>query len=314
MTLAQLSPENLDRILAHDRWKTEAILENNLQIEEMRNRLLNNGGDSERKVLYTQEDIDFNRHSSYSECNDSQIKRVARTKVKQGALMASQEMWADFLSKLLAHSAYHSFPHADKREPKLKTFLNHIVYYSLCVARSKKWPDAKDKASLLHIRQDFEEKCMGFKSSSLEAMYDCFIMIWPDYFDKIEFSDILNEVDEVISSSTTKTEEKEKSADIKSSPLFVKIANEFPAIDLDLLESYHIAMSGKCIEAALRILTLDFIKNRPSELNYTDEFAEWSDTYINHLHKYKETWKNKLKEIETDTWDDQIKWNKALTS
>lgn len=314
LLLSQQSPENLDKILAHDRWKTEAILDNKLQIEEMRNRLLSTGDGGEKKTPYTKDDIDFNNYSSYFECNNTQINRIARTKVKQGAIKASQEMWGGFAAMLFSNSSYSAMPNEDKREQKLRGFLTNMICYCLCTARHKKWPDAKDKSSLLNVRQDFEEKCVDFASNSLEVLYSSFEKTWPDYFEKIEFSDISSEVEEIISASTIRAEEKERRADIKESPLFIKTASEFPTIDLDILKSYYTSMPGKYVDAAVRVLTLDFIRNRPPELSHTDEFAEWSDIYIDHLHNYKETWKNKLKEIEIDTWNAQIKWNGALTS
>lgn len=311
LTLSQLDPQLLDKVLAHDRWKTEAILENNLQIEELRHRYINTSHKG-YETPYDQEDIDFNLASSYMECNDSQVKKLAKTKVKLGVNRAVADMWETLYTEFTSSEAFPRIPEEDRRDVRLKSLYTFFINYLLCLARVKKWPNAKDKASLSNVKKDVEDACIKYKQPTLELAYETLSNTWDRYFEGVEFCAL--ELSEIIIKSSLKMEEKERKSDIKESPLFVKTLEKFPNLSAESLENYHTRLSGRFIEAAVKVLTLDFIRNRPKELDYTDEFAEWSDTYINHLGRYREDWQNTLKEIEIDTWDDQLKWKKESTS
>lgn len=312
LTLVKLSPESVDRILEHDRWKTEAILENNLQIEELRCKSLNAGERTSDSHSYTQEDMEFNSISSYSECNQLQVGKISKTKIKKASLRVITEEGDKIISHMYSHEGYKDVTDADKKPGSIKTILSSLTYYSLCVARLKRWPDAKDKSSIPFIKQEVMNECKGFSKIIMEIACESLGDNWWLYFSGVEFCK--EEVRDLIKELTHTVEEVKKISDVLMSPLFTETAQRFPDMNLATLKAYYEMLSGKFIEAGVRTLTLDFIANRPAELDYTDEFAEWSNIYIDHLHGYKEKWKNQLKEIETDTWDKQLKWRKESTS
>ena len=312
LDLIRLAPESIDKILEHDRWKTEAILENNLQIEELRCKSLNGGDDTQDTSPHHKEDIEFNTISSLSECNQSQIFRIAKIKIKRTAAKASEQMGSDIKSHMYSHEMYKDIPDSNRKLVDIKSLIHLFTFYSLCLARLKRWPYAKDKNSMPNIQKDFEKECLNYNKALLKVVCDSLADKWWFYFSGVEFCK--QEIIDVIDRSIISSEEIEKISDIKLSPLFSETYKNFPNINLKTLESYYNMLSGKFIEAGIKALTLDFISNRPAELDYTDEFSEWSNIYIDHLHGYKEKWKNQLKEIETDTWNDQLKWRKESTS
>jgi hypothetical protein len=312
LNLIKLSPESIDKILEHDRWKTETVLEHNLQIEELRNKVLSSTSEKTTRSAISKDDIEFNTISSFTECNQSQVYRIARTKIKLASSKASLEMEDDVVSHTYSDSRYKDIPDENKKPVKIKSILTSIIYFALCLARFKRWPDAKDKSSMPLIREEFEKDCMGSDKATLEVVCDAINDKWMFYFSGVEFE--RDEVLNTIRKSVLSIEEIKKASDIKLSPLFTEAALKLPQLNLNTLENYYKMLSGKFIDAGIRTLTIDFISNRPQELDYTDQFAEWSNIYIDHLHSYKETWKNQLKEIETDTWDRQLQWRKESTS
>lgn len=315
LKLAQLNPESLDKVLEHDRWKTELVLEHELRIEELRQQCLS-GSNPSGEYTYSQEDTSFNLLSSYSECNDSQIFKIAKTKVKMGITRLCEDRYEDIYEKVTSDQRYKDIPDRDLKDSKIKSLVNSIIYLSCCSERLKKWPLAKDKNSLLQVQKDFELRYSKVDSITFITVYESVISSWIDLFGP-DLSFNATTFDEYVEKSQLtldlRKKAKEKS-DIKTSPLFQKTLVAIPEIDLERLEQYYYSLSGKFVEAGIRTLTLHFTNNRPPELDYTDQYAEWSDIYVNHLHEYKENWKNKLKDLETSTWDEQLKWRKESTS
>lgn len=301
--MIQLSPESLDKILEHDRWKTELILDHELRIEELRNNLLKGGG-SEAYVL-SEEDRAFNSLTSGSECGDSQMFRLSKTKVKNGITTLCTYHYTEFYLSVVSDERWESLADPDKNKLKIKGLFTAIVYFICCAERVRRWPLSRDKSSLSQVQKELESKCITFNSKSLELIYDKVILFWPVLFNgELEFNDL--EIKPIISDSILKTKEPTPK-DVKTSPLFVAASAALPTLDLAVLEKYHSMLPF--VEAGIKTLTLDFIKNRPPELDYTDEYAEWPNIYINHLHSYKENWKNMLKEILRLTEEDQRLWD-----
>jgi hypothetical protein len=295
-----LSPESLERILEHDRWKTELILDHELKIEELRSSLLK-GGDT---YVYTEEDKEFNSLTSGAECGDAQMFKLSKTKVKNGITSFCNALHSEFYSLLSSDSNWSSLSNDDKNKLKVKNLFTSIVYFVCCAERIRRWPHAKDKSSFSQVQKELESRCLTFESISLELIYENLVKFWPSMFGlNLEFND--KEIRPIIDDSVSKTTPL-LPKDIKTSPLFKEAQAKFSRLDLNTLQKYCSILPF--VEAGVKTLTLDFIQNRPAELDYTSEYAEWSDIYINHLHNYKENWKNELKEIERKTKQDQNQW------
>ncbi len=315
LSLAQLSPDALEKVLEHDRWKTEAILEHEFKIEELRQQYLH-GSMSSESGSYSQDDLSFNLVSSYSECNESQVFKVAKTKVKLGILKLCEEKYPIIEGFLLQDQRYSKIPLKDREVGVMKPLANAMIYMSCCSERLKRWPIAKDKSSILHIQKDLETKALKIESLTFLVVYDAVFSSWKYLFEgELEFNDTdIKPILEKVSLRVSLKEEVEKRSDIKTSPLFKSILGVFPYIDLIRLEQYYYSLSERFVDAAIKTLTLHFTQNRPAELDSTDQYAEWSDIYISYLPEYKVKWKNQLKELELDNWNEQIAWHKALTS
>lgn len=315
LSLASLSPEVLDRVLDHDRWKTEAILDHELRIEELRQQYLH-GGCSSEPYTYCQDDLAFNLVSSYSECNDSQIFKVAKTKVKVGITRLCDDKFFDINRALVQNPRYKNVPSKDKGVANIKSLAVSIVYLACCSERLKKWPVAKDKSAVLQVQKDLELRVSRTDSLTFLVTCEAVREAWPVLFEnKLDLND--SDLGPMLDSAILEVESREnlaKKSDIKVSPLFKMTSERLPDMDISRLEQYYYAMGGKYIEAGVKTLAIHFTQNRPPELDSTDKYAEWSDVYITYLHDYKEKWKNQLKEIEVDSWDDQLQWNKELTS
>jgi hypothetical protein len=310
----KLSPDSLDKILDHDRWKTEVVLDHEFRVEELRQQYLHGGYSSESNV-YSQDDLAFNLVSSYSECNDSQVFKVAKTKVKIGITKLCEEKYEDIDRELSKNPRYKDVPNKDKGL-NMKSLANSLVYMACCSERLKKWPLAKDKSYVLQIQREVELRVSRLDSLTFLVTYEAVRDVWPILFDnKLDFndSDLRALVDQAISEVESR-ERIAKKSDIKTSPLFKLTCVSLPDMDIDRLEQYYYSLSGKYVEAGIRTLALQFAQNRPPELDSTDDYAEWSDIYVNYLKEYKEKWKNQLKELEIASWDDQLKWHKESTS
>jgi hypothetical protein len=314
LSLVSLSPDSLDKILDHDRWKTETVLEHELRVEELRQQYLH-GGYSSESHTFSQDDLTFNLVSSYSECNDSQVFKIAKTKVRVGVVKLCDERYEDIHSELTRNPRYKNVPSKDKGV-NMKSLASSIMYMSCCSERLKKWPIARDKSSILQIQRDVEQKVSRLDSLTFIVTYEAVRDAWPVLFEnKLNFndSDLKTMFDQAVLDVESRKRIAEKS-DIKSSPLFLLTSEEMPELDIDRLEQYYYSLSQKYVEAGVRTMALHFTQNRPPELSHTDEYAEWSDIYVNYLQEYKEKWKNQLKEIELASWDDQLKWSKESTS
>jgi hypothetical protein len=315
LSLASLSPDVLDKILDHDRWRIETVLDHEFRIEELRQQYLH-GSCSSESLTFCQDDLTFNLVSSYSECNDAQIFKIAKTKVKIGITRLCEDRCNEIDIALVRNPRYKNVPNKDKSVNVMKQLIISIIHLSCCSERFKKWPVAKDKSSILQIQKDLELRVSRLNSLTFIVAYETVKQAWLDLFEgKIDFndSDLKQMLDNAVSEIDSKEEVARKS-NIKTSPLFALTSEIMPEINLDRLEQYYYTLGGKYIEAGLKTLALHFAQNRPPELDSTDKYAKWSDVYINYLQEYKEKWKNQLKEIEIDSWNDQLKWQKELTS
>lgn len=315
LSLANLSPDVLDKILDHDRWRTETVLDHEFRIEELRQQYLH-GSCSSDTYTFCQDDLNFNLVSSYSECNDSQVFKVAKTKVKVGIIRLCEDKCKEIDLALVRNVRYKNVPSKDKSGNVIKSLVVSIVYLACCSERLKKWPVAKDKSGVLQVQKDLELRVSRIDSLTFLVTYEAVKEAWSDLFEgKLEFND--SDLKPMLDSAMLEIKSREeinKRSDIKTSPKFVLASERIPDIDLNRLEQYYYALGGKFIEAGVKTLALNFAQNRPPELDSTDKYAKWSDVYINYLQEYKEKWKNQLKEVEIDSWDDQVKWQKALTS
>lgn len=320
--IAQSLPDQsdaLDKILAHDKWKTEAKFAHEIQLEELRQQgrplasrstLAQKSSATPSTFQHTPEDLELNKLTSYGACDERHLGLIAKTKIYAGAQKKADIILPRWMSKV---EECKQAPLKDLKEGRIKSLLLAFLWASGCGHRICQWPDASDIHYVDSLKKDLQERFSKFSSHSIVAAYEALKLHWLEVNDDQACSfnsSMLSEILDNAYTSVTETKELEHRVDIKNSPLFVKFAEAFPDVSLESLEKYYVKNRRKFVPAAVSALRKRFTEIPPKELKDKYPEAEWKKKWHIYLVGYEEKWPTQLKQIYQSTKEDQELWKK----
>lgn len=324
--------EILDKLLAHDKWKTEARFAHEMALEELK---LSKGLSSPppssfpRKYAHrssfhkpqlkntetsevlevSDEDRLLNEATSYGACSDKHLGLISKTKVWMGADEKSRKVANKWYSYLQENNVV---PLKDLKEGRIKTLLLTFLWASGCAHRAHRWPNAPDSSYIPTLKRELKEKFSKFSNSSIVSAYESLKVFWKEIndfenypFNSTFISDILDEAYAYVSSK----QEEEKSTDIKCSPFFQGFEKAFPEVPLKTLEKYYFSTRGNLIATGVSALRRVFTTNCPEELKEKYSESDWPRKWHLHIETYEPIWKEKIKEVIQQTQQEQELWN-----
>ena len=303
----------LDRLLEHDRWKTEATFAHEIKLEELRQsysgsrRVSQTRADSE----FSEEDKKFNILSSYGVCGDKHLGLLSKTKVWEGSSERASKLFEDWYSHIQDNNI---LPLKDLKEGRIKMLLLAFLWASGCAHRAEKWPEAADIHYLNPLKKDLEERLSKFSKHSIVAAYESLKVFWKeinDYeqcpFNVTLIGSILDEAYIYVSEKTTE----ENKHDIKNSPLFSEFEKAFSHVPLEVLEKYYTKNRKNFVAAGVGALRKVFTTHLPEELEHRYSATEWPKKWHLHISSFEEKWQQQLYDIMNCTREDQEKWKRA---
>lgn len=305
----------LERILEHDKWKTEAIFAHELQLEELRqssssSSSIRRSGSHKSDLEFSEEDKRFNIISSYGTCNDKHLGFISKTKVWEGANERSSRLFESWYSHIQDNNI---LPLKDLKEGRIKMLLLAFLWASGCSHRANKWPKAPDIHYIEPLKKDLEGRFSKFSKHSIVAAYESLKIFWKeinDYeqcpFDVTLIGHILDEAYEYVSEKTTE----ENKFDIKNSPLFSEFEKVFPYVPLEILEKYYTKNRKNFVAAGVGALRKVFTTRLPEELEHRYSIAEWPKKWHHHIASFEEKWQQQLYDITNQTREEQEQWKK----
>lgn len=314
LPLAQaLNDEQLDRLIAHDKWKVEARFAHELRLEEMRLSARRGGSSSVPRATDgvlgpSDEDKKFNSLTSYGACTDKHIGLISKTKVWEGANERSSKLFESWYSHIQDNNVV---PIKDLKEGRIKTLLLAFLWASGCGHRIVKWPDAQDIHLVETLRKDLKDRFSKFSKHSIVAAYESLKIFWKeinDYeqcpFNSTVIAEILDEAYVYVNEKTVQ----ESRVDIKNSPLFSEFEKNFPHVSLQLLERYYSKTRGNFVAAGVGALRKVFTTVRPSELEHKFTDSEWPKKWHQYITSYETKWKTQLSSLQQTMAQEQEKW------
>lgn len=306
----------LDKILEHDRWKTEATFAHQLQIQEMKlsapspsRRSVCGSGQSNFSGL-SEDDVKFNNLSSYGACTDKHFGLMAKTKVWEGARDLSSKLYEKWYSHIQDNNV---LPLKDLKEGRIKTLLCSFLWASGCGHRMAMWPEAPDSNLVDSLRKEVRTKVATFSKHSIVAAYESLKEFWKEIndYEQTPFNvSLIGELlDEAYSYVNQKAEEENKT-DIKKSPLFAEFEKTYPYVPLDVLEKYYIKNRKNFIAGGVGALRRTFTTLLPVELEHKYSAAEWPKKWHLHIASFEEKWQQSLHDIMSSTREAQEQWKK----
>lgn len=315
LSLSNLSESVLDKILAHDRWKTEQQLAHEKWIHEF-NAHVKSG--SKPKMITSQsmseDDVLINELTGYGELGEQHIGKLAKTPVYYAAENKALDVFYDWKKAI---EGIDDLPKKDIADSRIKKLLTTFLWANSLAQRSAFWPDSKDIHYSEAAKRDIKQKLQSYSNITIVRAYEAFKKFWREINDgvDIEFNssfmaDILDNAYE----GTLKKDKQERKLDIINSPLFRVVKENRPHIPLDQLKKQIIAKRGDFISAILAIELKLFSKNVPEE--YKDLYTEetWEQNYFKYVRKYDETWRKEYRSLYQSISKEQEQWKKELTS
>lgn len=303
----------LNKLLEHDRWKTEATFAHELKLEEMRQSCSSARRPSQGRVdlEFSEEDRKFNTISSYGACTDKQLGLISKTKVWEGANDRASRLFEEWYSHIQDNNI---IPLKDLKEGRIKTLLLAFLWASGCAHRIHKWPEAQDIHFTKALKKELIEKFSKFSKHSIVAAYESLKVFWKeinDYelcpFNVTLIGDILDESYQYVSEKTTE----ENKYDIKNSPLFSEFEKTFSHVPLEVLEKYYTKNRKNFVAAGVGALRKVFTAHLPEELEHRYSTTEWPKKWHLHIASFEEKWQQQLYDIMNSTREEQEKWKKA---
>lgn len=315
LSLSNLSESALDKILAHDRWKTEQQFAHEKWIHEF-NAHIKNG--SKPKIITSQsmseDDVLINELTGYGELGEQHIGKLAKTPVYYAAENKALDVFYDWKKAI---EGIDNLPKKDVADSRIKKLLTTFLWANSLAQRSAFWPDSKDIHYSEAAKRDIKQKLQSYSNVTIVKAYEAFKKFWREINDgvDIEFNssfmaDILDNAYE----GTLKKDKQEKKLDIMNSPLFKVVKENHPHIPLDQLKKQIIAKRGDFISAILAIELKLFSKNVPDE--YKDLYTKetWEQNYFKYVRKYDETWRKEYRSLYQSISKEQEQWKKESTS
>ena len=302
-------------LLEHDRWKTEAKLANKLKIQELKGESRTTRGSySPRRATpstsrFSDEELEFNRLTSYDACGENHIGLIAKTKVWEGTNIRAGEIYSRWKDLIEQNSIV---PLKDLKDGRIKTLLLYFLWASSCAHRANKWPEASDISIIESVKNELSEKFSKFSKKTIVSAYDSLRVFWTEINgqESVPFnSSFLAEIlDEAYSYVADKKLEEEKS-DIKKSPLFREFDREFPHVGTERLEKYYNKNNKNFKAAAVGALRRTFTEVLPEELSNEFTQEEWVRKWHMHVEEYQNIWSAKIDDLVQRNLKEQEQWN-----
>jgi len=311
----QLTEDQFQRLLDHDRWRLEATFAHEVRLEELRLSSKRSGsagsGGSPSQTGTSDEDRKFNELTSYGACSDKHIGLISKTKVWEGANERSTKLFEQWYAHLQENNI---IPLKDLKEGRIKTLLLAFLWASGCSHRVAKWPEASDSHLVETLRKDLRERFSKFSKHSIIAAYESLKTFWKeinDYescpFNSSLIADILDESYLYVSQKA----DEESKVDIKNSPLFSEFEKNFPHVPLSTLEKYYLKNRFNFVAAGVGALRKVFTTSCPSELEHKFTPSEWPKKWHTYLSSYETKWQKQLATIQHETREAQEKWKEG---
>ena len=306
-----LSPETLQILLAHDRWKLEAKFAHEIRLEELRLSTKSR----ERTISYDRnapsfdhEDREINELTTYGAGTDRHIGLIAKTKVWEGASERSSQLVERWYSHILDNNI---ITLKDLGEGRIKSLLVVFLWASGCSHRIARWPEANDSNMIKVIEKRLRTKFSKFSKHSIVAAYESLKEFWHEInnnelcsFNSSLIASILDEAYEYVNQQT----QKESKVDIKKSPLFCEFEKNFPEASLELLEKCYIKNRYNFVAAGVTTLRRVFTTTCPPELEHKFSEHEWPKKWHQYITTYEPKWQKQLMEIQQRTKETHQKW------
>lgn len=303
----------LERLIEHDRWKTEATFAHELKIEELRL-----SGSSSRRSSpvksdseFSEEDRKFNEISSYGACTDKHLGMISKTRIWEGANERAGKLFENWYFHIRENNI---LPLKDLKEARIKMLLLLFLWASGCSHRAAKWPDAPDINYITPLKKEMEERLSKFSKHSIVAAYESLKVFWKEINDYEQCPFNVTLIGEVLDEAYTYVSEKtveESKYDIKNSPLFSEFEKTFPYVSLEILEKYYTKNRKNFVAAGVGALRKVFTTTLPEELEHRYSTTEWPKKWHLHIATFEEKWQQQLYEILNSTREEQDKWKKA---
>jgi hypothetical protein len=319
--LKDLKPEILDRILEYEKWKVQATLDHEYRLVELKTGKrppveagIIGPSQDDVAVEISEDDLIFNKISSFGKCTRDQVNKISRTNIVTAAKGKVQEIFPSWTEEFILSTEYKSIKGKADKQKTYKDILTLLLWSSCCLARAARWPKSRDINKLDSIKDSIRDCAGSFDAQVLAATVAFTIRTWDVYIftgsDQIPPDvSLIEEVTGAIILSDP--------PDIMDSPLFIAFASEFPHITADnlkRLKTMYELNSADFVTVAMRFLTMDFEVNPPPDVNL-DPDCPWRDFWRETFAvDYKEKWKNKVKAIEETTKSEQGAWSQGLTS
>ena len=314
LTLSSVPEALLDKILAHDKWKFEQQLANDKWVVEFN---ANAKGLGKPKIItaesLSEDDVLINDLTGYGELDETHIGKLSKTPVWQAAENKAVDIFYDWKKAILDID---DLPKKDISDPRIKKLLTTFLWSNSLAQRYAFWPDGKDMHYIDAAKRDIKQKMGSYANITIVRGYDSFKKFWADVNDgsPVEFNStfIAGILDNAYQDTIKKEKEKKKS-DLLTSPLFERVSQEFPLIDLRVLKEQMIAKRGDFMSAILAIELKKFSKTVPDEYKelYTQEV--WETSYFKYVRKYEESWRNTYSTFYLTIRKEFEKWKKEST-
>lgn len=315
LALSNLKEELLDKILAHDRWKTEQQISHERWVHEFNAQIKN--GQKPRVITsqsMSEDDVLINDITGYGELGEQHIGKLAKTPVYYAAENKALDVFYDWKRAI---EDIDDLPKKDIADSRIKKLLTTFLWANSLAQRSAFWPDCKDIHYSDAAKRDIKQKLQSYSNVTIVKGYEAFKKFWREINNgaDIEFnSSFIADILDNAYQETIKKVKEEKKLDIKQSPLFKEIEGRFKHISADALEKQMVLKRGDFISAILAIELSIFSKNVPNEYKDLYDAESWSKNYFKYVRKYDEKWRKTYKEFYKSISKEQESWKKELMS
>lgn len=304
-----MTPEILDKLLAHDRWKTQVQLDHEYRLEELKRASHQSKRPSDPPV---DGDFEFNKVSSYGSCSSEQIKSVSKTRVFQGARARVNEIFQEWSEGFVLSAEFKVLSESDKKSQKpFKDILTLLLGSSSCMERFKRWGEScKDYSKIGPIRTKVIDEIGSYKEDVVKACVIYTGRVWKKFFPL--GLDLNTELFTNAIGSITLPDPMESR--ILTSPLFSSLQEKFPHLPESSFVKLadRLVSSEECVvQVVMRFLYEEFQNNYPAEAKTDNWNMDWREVY---RVDYEKIWAEQVKALEESTREAQVKWKEGLTS
>ena len=315
LALSNIPEGLLDKILAHDKWTFEQQLAHDKWGVEFN---ANAKGLGKPKVItsesLSEDDVLINDLTGYGELDETHIGKLSKTPVWQAAENKAVDIFYDWKKAILDID---DLPKKDISDPRIKKLLTTFLWSNSLAQRFAFWPDGKDMHYIDAAKRDIKQKMQSYANITIVRGYDAFKKFWADINEgaNVEFnSTFIAGILDNAYQETIKKEKEKKRSDLLTSPLFNKVKEVFPHIDLKSLKEQMIAKRGDFMSAVLALELKNFSLSVPEEYKEVYDLKTWEENYFKYVRKYDETWRKTYSEFYLTIRKDFEKWKKESTS